>query len=67
MSPIVIGIVVVVLAGIIAATVKAPRLTSVILWSLVATIFFTAALLLTAPGPFSEKALWITKIGRAHV
>ena len=42
------------------STAKAPRLTSAILWSLTATIFSAAALLLTAPGPFSEKALWMT-------
>ncbi len=42
------------------ATYRAPRLTSIIVWSLTATIFVSAALLQKAPGPFSEKALWLT-------
>ena len=42
------------------STAKAPRLTSAILWSLTATIFSAAAILIAAPGPFSEKALWMT-------
>ena len=60
MSPVLIIILVVALAGVIYATAKAPRLTSVLLWSLVATTFSSAAILLTLPGPFSEKALIMT-------
>ncbi|MEL7201662.1 MAG: hypothetical protein AAFR27_11710, partial [Pseudomonadota bacterium] len=60
MSPVLIGVLVAVIAFIGFSTWKAPRLTSVIFWALAATIFFTAALLIKAPGPFSEKALWIT-------
>ncbi|MEM8770804.1 MAG: hypothetical protein AAGD92_04045 [Pseudomonadota bacterium] len=60
MSPILIGVIVTVLIALAAATWKAPRLTSIILWSLVATIFVTAALLIKAPGQFSERALWLT-------
>ena len=41
------------------ATWKAPRLTSIILWALTATIFISSALALTLPGPFSERALWV--------
>ncbi|MEM7005372.1 MAG: hypothetical protein AAF498_05780 [Pseudomonadota bacterium] len=59
MNPVTIAILLVLVIGIGLATWKAPRLTSVILWALVATIFSTAALLLIVPGPFSEKALWI--------
>lgn len=60
MSPVILAIAGVALALVIYCTWKAPRLTSVILWSLVATIFLTAALLLAMPGPFSEKGLWLT-------
>jgi len=59
MNPILIGVLLVLFAGIGLATWKAPRLTSVILWALLATIFSSAALLLVLPGPFSEKALWV--------
>ncbi|MEO0884101.1 MAG: hypothetical protein AAFY34_15430 [Pseudomonadota bacterium] len=59
MNPLIISILAAALVGIGIATWKAPRLTSVIWWALVATIFSTAALLLVLPGPFSEKALWI--------
>jgi len=59
MNPVLIGIVIIALIGIGIATWKAPRLTSIIWWALVATIFSSAALLLVAPGIFSEKALWI--------
>ena len=60
MSPVVIGILLIIFSGLGVATWKAPRLTSVILWALVATIFVGAAALLVLPGPFSEKALWLT-------
>lgn len=46
--------------GISLATWKAPRLTSVIFWALIAAIFLTSFLLMHLPGPFSEKALWLT-------
>ena len=54
-----LGVIGVVLIGALAATVKAPRLTSILLWSLTATIFVSAALLLALPGAFSERALWL--------
>ncbi|ADM10769.1 hypothetical protein PB2503_13659 [Parvularcula bermudensis HTCC2503] len=60
MSPIVLGIVAVIVIGLGVATWKAPRLTSVILWSLIATLFIGAAALDVLPGAFSEKALWLT-------
>ncbi|MEM0984917.1 MAG: hypothetical protein AAGJ32_01600 [Pseudomonadota bacterium] len=53
-------IVAVLFVAIAAATLKAPRLTSVLFWALVATVFSSAALLLSLPGPFSEKALFMT-------
>ncbi|MEL6362257.1 MAG: hypothetical protein AAFR21_14365 [Pseudomonadota bacterium] len=59
MTPILIAILIIFVIGIGIATWKAPRLTSIIWWALVATIFSSAALLLIVPGPFSEKALWI--------
>ena len=60
MSPVLIGILIVSVLALAFFTWKAPRLTSIIIWALVATIFFCSALLLTGPGSFSEKALWIT-------
>ncbi|MFT5579607.1 MAG: hypothetical protein ACI9WS_002367 [Paraglaciecola psychrophila] len=38
---------------------KRPRLSSIIFWSLISSIFITAAGLLILPGPFAEKARWI--------
>ena len=60
MSPIIIGILLALLIGIGVATWKAPRLTSIIWWSLLATILFSAALLLTLPFEFGQLALWLT-------
>ena len=60
MSPLLIGVLIAVLILVAVSTWQAPRLTSVILWALIATIFFCSALLLKGPGPFSEKALWLT-------
>ena len=60
MSPVMIFIVIAPLLLVAFCTWKAPRLMSIILWSLVAAIFFSSAVLLKGPGPFSEKALWIT-------
>ncbi|MEM9619377.1 MAG: hypothetical protein AAF936_15590 [Pseudomonadota bacterium] len=60
MSPVFLAVIAVAVIGLALATWKAPRLTSIIFWSLVATIFFTSALLMKAPGPFPEKALWLT-------
>ena len=40
-------------------TVHAPRLTSVILWSLVASMLLSAALLLTLPFEFRALAIWM--------
>ena len=59
MSPVVLGILGVLLIGLAVATWKAPRLTSVIWWALVASMLFSAALLLTLPIPFRSLALWM--------
>ena len=40
-------------------TVHAPRLTSVIIWSLVASMFLSAALILTLPIEFKTLAIWM--------
>lgn len=40
-------------------TVHAPRLTSVIIWSLIASMFLSAALMLTLPIEFRALALWM--------
>lgn len=60
MSVVVIAVAGLAIAGIAFATYKAPRLTSAVLWSLVATLLLTAGLLLILPGPFSEVALWLS-------
>ncbi|MEL6277263.1 MAG: hypothetical protein AAFR28_00095 [Pseudomonadota bacterium] len=60
MSPLIIAGIIVSLLLLAAATWKAPRLTSSIIWALTATVFVCSALLMHAPGPFSQKALWIT-------
>ncbi|MEM6914570.1 MAG: hypothetical protein AAF511_11400 [Pseudomonadota bacterium] len=60
MNPVLIGVLVMLFAGIGTATYKAPRLTSILFWSLTATVFSAAALLLIVPGPFSEVALWMS-------
>jgi len=62
MSPVILGIVAVVFAGIGFSTWKAPRLTSVIFWALIATLFLGAAALIVLPGAFSEKALWMSLV-----
>lgn len=41
------------------ATWRAPRLTSIIVWSLTATIMLGAALILLVPAPLGELALWL--------
>lgn len=58
MSPLPV-IVAALLLAVAYATWKAPRLTSVLVWSFLATLILSAALLLTLPAPFSEKALWL--------
>ncbi len=60
MTPVLLVIVCLALVCLAAATWKAPRLSSAIVWALTATIFSSAALLVHAPGPFAQKALWIT-------
>ncbi|MEO0612459.1 MAG: hypothetical protein AAFY83_03980 [Pseudomonadota bacterium] len=60
MNPVLLGAVGIVTVLLGLATWKAPRLTSIIIWALVATVFFTSALLIKLPGKFSENALWLT-------
>lgn len=60
MSPVLIAILLVVAVGSGVATWKAPRLTSVILWALTATIMSMSVLLTWLPANFGSKALWLT-------
>ncbi|MEM7730446.1 MAG: hypothetical protein AAF311_14450 [Pseudomonadota bacterium] len=60
MSSVMVGVAGATLLCLGVATWKAPRLTSVTVWALLAAIFLTAALLMHMPGSFSEKALWAT-------
>lgn len=39
---------------------KKPRLSSIIVWALVATVLLTSAALLLIPGDFSAKAIWLS-------
>lgn len=39
---------------------KKPRLSSVIVWSLIATVLLTSAALIVIPGKFSTKAIWLS-------
>ena len=39
---------------------KKPRLSSIIVWALVATVLLTSAALLVIPGKFSTKAIWLS-------
>ncbi|MEO1657577.1 MAG: hypothetical protein AAFR65_07635 [Pseudomonadota bacterium] len=60
MSPVLIGVLLTVLGLVGWGTWKNPRLTSVLFWSLLATLFVGAAALLVMPGAFADKALWLT-------
>ena len=46
-------------SALTAWTVHAPRLTSVIIWSLIASMMLSAALLITLPIEFRALALWM--------
>ena len=60
MSPVAIGILLAFVVGLGVATWKAPRLTGVTWWALLATILCAAALLLSLPFDFGQLALWLT-------
>ncbi|MGD8327142.1 MAG: hypothetical protein PVF65_09515 [Sphingomonadales bacterium] len=49
-----------VLILLVLLTWKKPRLSAVVIWALLATIFTCAVLLKVLPGNFADKALWIT-------
>ena len=59
MSPVVLGVLAAFLGLIAFFTWKAPRLTSVIWWALIASMLLGAALLLTLPLEFRSLALWM--------
>ncbi len=59
MNAIQIGLTIVSIVGLCWFSWKKPRLSSILVWSLIATLSSTAAALLIIPGPFSSKALWI--------
>ena len=58
MSPVLIGILIAVLVGLAVATWKAPRLTSILIWAMVAAVLVSAAGALMAPGAVRERVLW---------
>ncbi len=59
MTPFALGIAGTVVAGLGVATWRAPRLAAVLVWSLLASILGSAALLLVLPFAFGELALWV--------
>lgn len=59
MSAGLLGTLLAVLAGLGVATWRAPRLTAILVWSLLASVLGSAALLLTVPFAFGELALWV--------
>lgn len=59
MSAGLLGTLLAVLAGLGVATWRAPRLTTILVRSLLASVLGSAALLLTVPFAFGELALWI--------
>lgn len=62
MSPVILGIVGIVIVALGVFTWRAPRLSSVILWALVAATLLSSAILLTMPVKFSELAVWLTLV-----
>ena len=58
MSPVLMGVLAVTGIGVIAATWKAPRLTSIILWAMIAAVTVSAAIAVIGPGPLRERVLW---------
>lgn len=59
MSPLALGAAGIILLALGFATWKAPRLTSVTVWALLAALSFAAALLLVLPFDFGSLALWL--------
>ncbi|MEO0367811.1 MAG: hypothetical protein AAF197_03390 [Pseudomonadota bacterium] len=52
-----IAILLVAIAALAYYSYKAPRLTSILIWTVISTTFGSAALLLALPGDFAEKAI----------
>ena len=60
MSVIKIAIVALVLIGLGIFSWKKPRLSSILIWSLLATVLITTVILVTLPVDFSSKAQWLS-------
>lgn len=58
MSPFILVVSLTVLVAAIWASWKAPRLTSSLLWVLLATLFFSAALISIVPGGLRLRLIW---------
>ena len=48
-----------ILSLLVCFTWRSPRLSSLFVWSLVATLMLTSVLLIWLPGEFAEKARWV--------
>lgn len=57
MTPFIFGVSVAVLAVLLIATWKAPRLTSTLAWALTATMLVIAALAMNVPGELTNKLI----------
>ena len=62
MSPMIIGVTLAVLIAIGAATWKAPRLTSILIWTSLATTLACTAGIMIMPGDLTNNLIWLTLI-----
>lgn len=62
MSPMIIGVTLAVLIAIGAATWKAPRLTSILIWTSLATTLACTAGIMIMPGDLANNLIWLTLI-----
>lgn len=62
MSPFISGILIAFVTGLGAATWKAPRLTSTLVWALVAATLIVSALAMNLPGELSNKLIGLALV-----
>ncbi|MEO0972044.1 MAG: hypothetical protein AAFX85_03040 [Pseudomonadota bacterium] len=60
MTPTLLAIVIGVGLGLLVATARAPRLTSVLFWLFLSAVLVTAAAVLMVPGAFRDKVFWLS-------
>ena len=62
MSPLIITILLAVMIGITVATWKAPRLTSILIWTSLATTLVCTAGIMIMPGDLINNLIWLSLI-----